>query len=63
MKSLLYILFEKYIYILSLEVASPGNQHRAFYIGTPLFFIASPLVVESAKQRSGVFPSICLSVP
>jgi len=29
-----YILFEKYIYILSLEMAGPGNQHCANCIGT-----------------------------
>jgi len=29
-----YILFEKYIYILALEMASPGNQHCANCIGT-----------------------------
>jgi len=28
-KLLPYILFEKYIYILALEMASPGNQHCA----------------------------------
>jgi len=28
-KMLPYILFEKYIYILALEMASPGNQHCA----------------------------------
>jgi len=29
-----YILFEKYIYILALETASPGNRHCASCIGT-----------------------------
>jgi len=28
-KLLLYILFQKYIYILALEMVSPGNQHSA----------------------------------
>jgi len=28
-----HILFQKYIYILSLEMASPGNQHCANGIG------------------------------
>jgi len=32
-KLLLYILLEKYIYILAVEVASPGNQHCANCIG------------------------------
>jgi len=33
-KLLPYILFEKYSYILALEMASPGNQHCANCIGT-----------------------------
>ena len=33
-KLLPYILFEKYIYILALEIASPENQHSANCIGT-----------------------------
>jgi len=33
-KLLPYIFFEKYIYILALEMASPGNQHCANCIGT-----------------------------
>jgi len=36
-KLLPYILFEKYIYILALEMASPGNQHYASCIGTLSF--------------------------
>jgi len=36
-KLLPYILFEKYIYILVLEMASPGNWHCASYIGTLSF--------------------------
>jgi len=32
-----YILFEKYIYILSLEMASPGNQHWVSCIGALSF--------------------------
>jgi len=32
-KLLRYILFEKYIYILSLKMVSPGNQHCANCIG------------------------------
>ena len=35
MKLLLsYILFENYIYILAVEMASPGNRHCASCIGT-----------------------------
>jgi len=37
-----YILFEKYICILALEMASPGNQHCANCIGT-LSFPIPPL--------------------
>jgi len=37
MKLIPYILFEKRIHILALEMASPGNQHRANYIGTLSF--------------------------
>ena len=36
-QSLPHILFEKYIYILALEMASPGNQHCASCIGTLSF--------------------------
>jgi len=32
-----YILFEKYIYISAMEMASPGNQHCANCIGTLSF--------------------------
>jgi len=34
MKLLPYVLVEKFIYILALERASPGNQHCANCIGT-----------------------------
>jgi len=33
-KLLPYVIFEKLIYILALEMASPGNQHCASCIGT-----------------------------
>ena len=36
-KLLQYILFEKYSYILALEMASPANQHSANCIGTLSF--------------------------
>jgi len=36
-----YMLFEKYIYILALEMASPGKQHCASSIGTHSFPIAT----------------------
>ena len=38
-KLFLYILFEKYIYILALEMASTGNQNCASCIGTLSFLI------------------------
>jgi len=38
-KMLSYILFEKYIFILALEMASPGNQHCANRIGILSFSI------------------------
>jgi len=41
MKLLQYILFEKCIYILALEMASPGNQHCTNCIGTLLFPIGN----------------------
>jgi len=36
-KLLPYILFDKYIYILALEMASPGNRHCANFIGALSF--------------------------
>jgi len=41
-KILSYILFEKYIYILALEMTSTGNQHCANCIGTLSFPILQP---------------------
>ena len=41
MKLLPYILFEKYIYILALEIASPGNRHCANCNGTLSFPICN----------------------
>jgi len=38
-KLLPYILFEKYIYILALETASPRNQHCVDCIGTLSFAV------------------------
>jgi len=43
-----YILFEKYIYILALEMASPGNQHCANCIGTLSFTMALSVRVDSS---------------
>ena len=45
MKLLPYILFEKYVNILALEMASPGNGHCANCIGTLSFSIASRIVL------------------
>jgi len=39
------ILFEKYIYILALEMASPGNQHCANCIGIRSFSMEVCLLV------------------
>jgi len=36
-----HILFQKYIYILALEMASPWNQHCASCIGTLSFRVKS----------------------
>ena len=47
-KLLPYILSEKYIYILSSEMASPGNQHCANCIGT-LSFPVGPLLLEKTR--------------
>jgi len=46
----LYILFEKYIGILVVEIASPGNQHRASYVGT-LSFRPSGLKTKLPGRR------------
>jgi len=40
------ILFEKYIYILALEVASPRSQHCANCIGTLSFLMTAPSCVR-----------------
>ena len=37
MKLIPYILFQKYINILALEMASPGNRHHVNCIGTLSF--------------------------
>ena len=50
-KLLLYILFEKYIYILALEMASPGNQHCVDCIGT----------LACVVRATVGCPSVCLS--
>ena len=47
-KLLPYVLFEKYAYILALEMASPGNQHCVSCIGTLSF------PIRSARQPSSI---------
>jgi len=42
MKSIPYILFQKYINILALEMASPGNRHGAICIDTLSFAMNAP---------------------
>jgi len=57
-KLLPYILFEKYIYILALEMASPGNQHCASCIGTlsfPMDGVCSD--VSGSKVHVLMYPS------
>ena len=53
-----YILFEKYINILALEMASPGNRHCANCIGTlslPLYTAAdSPLPDDLTGSHDGL---------
>ena len=46
-----YILFEKYTYILALEMASPRNQHCANCIGTLSFIITRILVLFSLDRE------------
>jgi len=49
-----YILFEKYIYILALEMASPENQHCVNCIGTlsfPMRSIRCGLLSNFIHQR------------
>jgi len=58
-KLLPYILFEKYNYILALEMASPGNQHCANCIGTLSFPTAGhamrqPLTASKSGGTHGV---------
>ena len=69
MKLLPYILFEKYIYILVLETARPGNQHCPNCIGTlsfPMFRLfdrtVPPLKDRAPHSKSGPRPIIiCVS--
>jgi len=51
LKLLSYILFEKYIYILALEMASSRNQHRANFIGTLSFPKANDGISRSRNRR------------
>ena len=53
-KLLSYILFEKYIYILALEMASPRNQHCANCIGT--------LSLPTVYQRHGTLLDYCMGI-
>ena len=55
-KLLPYILFEKYIYVLALEMASSGNQHCANCIGTLSFpvlkKVTGPTPVTAVKRAT-----------
>jgi len=50
-----YILFQKYIYILALETASPENQHCASCIGTLSF----PVSAQFLRIQVLVHESVC----
>jgi len=53
--SVCFIVFEKYTYILALEMASPGNQHCANCIGTLSFPITHRLSqIAGYATRRGV---------
>jgi len=52
MKFLPFILFEKYIYILALEMDSPGNQHCANCIGTLSYLMLLATVTHPAGCSS-----------
>jgi len=66
-KLLPYILFEEYIYILALEMASSGNHHCANCIGTLSFPImaCTSYVTKSLATRLDTTWSLCkiLRVP
>jgi len=49
-----HILSEKYIYILALEMAGPGNRHCASFIGTLSFpiSICCGIVVEGCRTTN-----------
>ena len=59
-KLLPYVLFEKYIYILALEMASSGNRHCASCIGALSFPIAS--VQALWREESWLLVCICYVV-
>jgi len=46
-----YILFERYLYVLALEMASPWNQHGANCIGTLSFPVDIVCVFVVKKER------------
>jgi len=57
-KLLQYILFEKYIYILALEIASPGKQHCANCIGTLSF----PIIIAPATVARQLHDIVCVMI-
>jgi len=57
-KLLQYILFEKYIYILALEIASPGKQHCANCIGTLPF----PIIIAPATVARQLHDIVCVMI-
>ena len=57
-KSAPYALFEKYIYILAVKMASPGNQHCADCIGTLSFPVRSCGLIKLFARWH-----ICMKLP
>ena len=63
-KLLTYILFEKLIYILALETASPGNQHYASCIGALSFLVVirSNVIQQFASRATrSIFPAAAVT--
>ena len=53
-----FILLEKYVCILALEMASPGNQHCANCIGTLSFAMCEMRGADDTDTRSKAFVDI-----
>jgi len=56
-KSVSVYFFEQYIYIVPLEMASPGNQHCARCIGTPTFaMVRREMTHAGSNPAAGLLP-------